>query len=109
MNPPRYAKAIVEDGKLSGYAVCRQCHDGYKVGPLFADDINLAVLLLRASPAAAGGETLHIDVPASQAEFSAHLSGLGFSKGFTTARMYRGRAPTVQIQGIFGVTTLELG
>jgi len=109
LKPPRYAKAIVEEGEVRGYAVCRECHDGYKVGPLFAEDINRAVLLLRASAAAAGGETLHIDVPAPQAEFSAHLSGLGFSKGFTTARMYRGTAPTVQIPGIFGVTTLELG
>ncbi|MCC2612997.1 GNAT family N-acetyltransferase [Neorhizobium sp. Rsf11] len=109
LKPPRLAKAVLKDSEIRGYAVGRKCHDGYKIGPLFAESMADAERLLRACAAEAGGALLHIDVPASQAEFSDHLAAYGFSKGFTTARMYRGKAPVVQMQGVFGITTLELG
>lgn len=109
LKPPRAAKVIIRDGNVCGYAVCRKCHDGYKVGPLFAQTAGDAQKLLGACAAEIGDETLHIDVPASQAEFSAYLEAHRFVKGFTTARMYRGPAPAVHMPGVFGITTLELG
>ncbi|EUC00909.1 GCN5-related N-acetyltransferase [Rhizobium sp. CF080] len=109
LRPPRSAKAIVRDGNIGGYAVCRRCHDGYKIGPLFAQTDADAQRLLSACAAEISGETLHIDVPAAQTEFCAYLEAHRFAKGFTTARMYRGPAPAVQMSGVFGITTLELG
>jgi GNAT superfamily N-acetyltransferase len=109
LKPPRAAKVIIRDGHIRGYAVCRQCHDGYKIGPLFAQTVAEAQRLLNAFAAEIGNETLHIDVPAAQTEFCAYLETHRFTKGFTTARMYRGPAPLVQMSGVFGITTLELG
>lgn len=109
LKPPRIAKAILRGGEIHGYAVCRQCHDGYKIGPLFAQTVTDAQRLVNACAAEIGAETLHIDVPAAQAEFCAYLDAQNFTKGFTTARMYRGPAPAVQMSGVFGITTLELG
>lgn len=109
LKPPRFAKAVLKGDQIHGYAVSRKCNDGYKIGPLFAESIADAELLFRACAAEADGAALHIDVPATQTEFSARLPAYGFSKGFRTARMYRGRAPGVQVQGVFGITTLELG
>lgn len=109
LKPPRNARVIVRDGHIRGYAVCRQCHDGYKIGPLFAQTTADAQRLLGAFSAELGNKTLHIDVPAAQTEFCAYLEAHHFTKGFTTARMYRGPAPAVQMSGVFGITTLELG
>ncbi len=109
LKPPRIAKALIRDGDIRGYAVCRKCHDGYKIGPLFAQTSADAQRLLNAFAAETASEPLHIDVPAAQADFGAYLDGHRFTKGFTTARMYRGRAPEVQMEGVFGLTTLELG
>lgn len=40
--PDSYACAVLEDGELKGYGVIRKCWKGYKVGPLFADDKDIA-------------------------------------------------------------------
>ena len=34
-------------GELVGYGVLRECHQGYKIGPLFADDEDVADSLFR--------------------------------------------------------------
>ncbi len=109
LSPPRIAKVVVRDGRLVGYAICRQCLEGWKIGPLFADSLDDADRLLRACAAEASGGLIQIDVPDRQREFAATLEGLGFSRGFTTTRMYRGPRPEVRMDRVFGITTLELG
>lgn len=109
LDPPRITRVVAPGGRIAGYAVCRKCRECYKIGPLFADGFEEAMLLLKACAAEADGDTLHIDVPESQAEFGAALEALGFSRGFLTARMYRGAAPETPMSRVFGITTLELG
>ncbi len=109
LQTPRAVKLLVRDSQIHGYAVCRPCHEGWKIGPLFADTPKDAVLLLRACAAEAGGEVLQIDLPEMQQDFADRLRKLGFSQGFTTARMYRGAKPDVRMDRVFGITTLELG
>ncbi len=109
LDAPRVVKLLVRDGQLCGYAVARQCHEGWKIGPLFADTPADAEQILRACAAEAVGEVLQIDVPEPQSEFADLLNALGFSQGFTTARMYRGPKPDVRMDRVFGITTLELG
>jgi GNAT superfamily N-acetyltransferase len=106
---PRIAKVIVRDGAVRGYAVVRRCVDGCKIGPLFADTPADADALLAACALEAAGAVLHIDVPESQRAFADSLAARGFSRGFLTARMYRGPAPTIDLAGVYGVTSLELG
>ena len=88
----------------TGYAVVRECRQGQKVGPLFADELDDALELLRPVKGA-----VQIDVPAGQAEFLGRLESMGFVSGFRTARMYRGPAPDVEMSRVFGITSLELG
>lgn len=106
---PRLVKVLIRNGIIAGYAVARPCHEGYKIGPLFATDVAGAEALLGACAAELPGEMLHLDVPEGQAEFSADLHGRGFARGFQTRRMYRGAIPKFDLSGVFGVTTLELG
>jgi ribosomal protein S18 acetylase RimI-like enzyme len=109
LKPPGLAKVLIENGRVRGYGVCRKCHDGFKIGPLFAEGLTEAFTLLQSLVAETGDETVHIDVPSPQQEFSDYLAEAGFEKGFTTARMYRGLPPSARTADIFGVTTLELG
>lgn len=105
---PHIALACTSEERLSGFGVVRPCREGWKIGPLFADDEEVAMRLLRALAGACGGE-VHIDVPASQPSFTSHISGAGLKPGFRTARMYRGPAPRIDRSRVFGITTLELG
>ncbi|GGF91815.1 acetyltransferase [Rhizobium wenxiniae] len=106
---PRQTKVFLRNGVIAGYAVVRQCHEGYKIGPILAADFGVARDLLFSCAIEARGEVLHIDVPAGQIEFSTLLDREGFARGFRTSRMYRGTQPSFDTAGVFAVTTLELG
>lgn len=106
--PPHVALVCMDGDRVRGYGVARACREGFKVGPLFAGDIDVAVTLLASLADACDGE-IHIDVPGSQEQFSGVLEAAGLARGFETARMYRGPAPTIRIGGVYGVTSLELG
>jgi GNAT superfamily N-acetyltransferase len=109
LDAPRIARAIVRDGRVVACGVIRRCHDGHKIGPLFADSVADAIAVFAALCAQSNGETVSIDVPELAATFSGHLAALGFEKGFDTMRMYRGAEPNIDMAGVFGITTLELG
>ena len=106
---PRHALIAIRNGVLTGYGVLRRCHEGYKIGPLFAESDEDARDLFNALTAAAEGDVIYIDVPETQQAFSSRLANLGFAKSFDTARMYKGAAPVLEQHLVYGVTTLELG
>ncbi|MEM7395417.1 MAG: GNAT family N-acetyltransferase, partial [Verrucomicrobiota bacterium] len=58
-------KALVHapNGKVQGFAVRRKCLEGYKIGPLFADDLPVARELFHALQEDISGEILILDVP----------------------------------------------
>lgn len=109
LQPPRIALQSVGSAGIAGYGVARRCREGFKVGPLFADDMDIALALAAGLAGGAGGEALHIDVPATQVGFTAMLQAAGMVAGFTTTRMYKGGKPGNAPSRVFGITTLELG
>ena len=104
LSPPNRGIVHQSAGGVDAYAVLRPCRDGAKIGPLFADEVGEAIALVDAQSGA-----VHIDVPAVQTEWLAALAARGFSPGFRTTRMYRGPAPAISLDRVFGVTSLELG
>lgn len=101
---PRRSLVHRTDGAIDGYAVSRACREGYKIGPLFAQAMDIATDIL-----ATQSGLVHLDVPVDQTAWLEALSGLGFTDGFRTRRMYRGKPPTVEMRSVFGVSSLELG
>ena len=95
-------------GRLQGYGVARRTREGHKVGPLFANDGDVALDLLAALTARVDSP-VHLDVPESNQAFMKRLLDEGLRKGFETARMYRGPAPAIRQDGVFAITSLELG
>lgn len=106
---PRTALAFVEDGEMRGYGVVRASVDGFKIGPLFAETAEVAEHLLSALAAACGGSEIAIDVPEPNSAGLALAGRCGLTPVFETARMYRGHAPDLPLERMFGMTTLELG
>ena len=107
--PSAVAFATVEDGRVTGYGLCRPCRDGFKVGPLFADRARSAEALLDDLIAAVRGAALYIDVPETNADGVGLVERRGLIPVFRTARMYRGPAAPLDTKRVFGITSLELG
>jgi ribosomal protein S18 acetylase RimI-like enzyme len=103
--------AGVRDGdRLVGYGVVRPCRDGAKVGPLFADDPEIARAIVGRLVAHAGaGATVVLDVPEPNAAALALAREQGLEPVFETARMYRGGDPALPLERVFGITSFELG
>ncbi|MEP3114619.1 MAG: GNAT family N-acetyltransferase [Nisaea sp.] len=103
------AFASYDEGKLTGYAVARPSVSGTKIGPLFAvDAVTARALAAEAVRAAAPGD-IFLDVPEPNGAAVALAEELGLAPVFETARMYRGAAPQIDLDRIFGVTSFELG
>lgn len=107
--PHSHGFAAVRDGTLAGYGVVRRCRVGWKIGPLFADDSEIAESLFRSLAAKAGEGPVFLDVPEANRLAVGMAERHGLAPAFETARMYRGPAPLVDQDGIYGITTFELG
>lgn len=102
--------AINGDGTVAGYGVLRPSHGSAKVGPLFAHSVEVAEKLLRAMAAGAPPLTkILLDVPEPNVDAVALAERMGLSRLWETGRMYRGPAPSLPLEHIFGFTSLELG
>jgi len=97
------------DGELKGCGVMRKCRDGFKIGPLFADDAAIAEELFLALCERSHGESVFLDTPEVNASAMNLARRHGLREVFSTARMYNREIPVLPLDGIFGVTTFELG
>nr|WP_255775516.1 GNAT family N-acetyltransferase [Microbulbifer sediminum] len=108
--PDSVALGAVENGQLYGYGVLRTCHEGYKIGPLFADDADLAERLYLALTACVPtGRPVYLDIPEANSHALALAERHRMEMVFETARMYSGTPPGIPIERVFGITSFELG
>ena len=108
--PGSTAMGIRDGGGLVGYGVIRECREGFKVGPLFADEAGVAEGILTSLVATLpGGAPVYLDVPEPNADGRALAVRLGMEPVFETARMYRGGQLDLPLERVFGITTFELG
>lgn len=104
-----FSRAAMKNGQLAGFAVIRPCRVGYKIGPLFADDLSLALDLFTALCSEVRGEPVFLDVPENNPDALTLAREGGMKEVFGCAKMYYGPAPVLAETEIFGVTTFELG
>lgn len=100
---------FVEDGVLQGYGVIRQCHEGFKIGPLFSDTPEIADVLFRTLAGQVKGRTVILDTPEPNEAAMRLAEDHELSPEFETFRMYRGADPKLPLDRIYGITSFELG
>jgi GNAT superfamily N-acetyltransferase len=108
-SPGHVGRALMRDGALAAWGVIRPRRQGWKIGPLVADDRAAAEAVLSALLASCGGGEIFLDVPGINHDAIALAQSLGLAPVFETARMYTGAIRPLRLERIFGVTTFELG
>ncbi len=108
--PECHSLGIMQNGKLSGYGVIRGCRIGYKIGPLFADNPEMAEsLFLALKSKVKSTEPVFLDTPEVNQSAVALTERHNMKVSFETARMYSGEMPDIPINRLFGVTSFEIG
>ncbi|UHQ54640.1 GNAT family N-acetyltransferase [Microbulbifer sp. YPW16] len=108
--PDSVALGAVENDELHGYGVMRTCREGYKIGPLFADDADLAERLFLALTASVPtGRPVYLDIPEVNPQAQKLVERHRMEMVFETARMYSGPPPQLPLERVFGITSFELG
>ena len=103
------ALGVVGNEGLSGYGVLRACRRGFKIGPLFADDVGVADLLFRGLVSRVTGQSVFLDTPEANSTAIELAKRHRMTPTFETARMYTREPPKSRLDRCFGVTTFELG
>jgi GNAT superfamily N-acetyltransferase len=108
--PEGIAQGVLNENELVGYGVLRKCYQGYKIGPLFANDDKVADVLFCALCGHASQDTpVFMDIP------ELNSAALDLAKRhrmypvFETVRMYNKEIPRLPMDRIFGITSFELG
>jgi hypothetical protein len=103
------ALGVVEESRLKGYGVLRPCRQGFKIGPLFADDEEAAERLFAGLLARAPGSPVFLDTPEANPAAVALAARHGMAPVFETARKFKNGSPEIGLDRCFGVTSFELG
>ena len=105
----RWTLAFMDEGKISGLGTIRKCQQGFKIGPLYADEPDIAEAVFLALANHAKGEVIFLDVPQPNDQAVALAQKYGLKPTFETARMYQGSKPELPLDNLYGITTFELG
>jgi len=108
--PGTRALGLMKNDEFSGYGVIRQCREGFKIGPLFADDAESARALFEALTTDVElGEPIYLDTPERNPGAVALAHSYGMTEVFRTTRMYNRQEPSLPLDKWFGITSFELG
>jgi len=100
---------VMDGDRLAGFGVIRPCAIGYKIGPMFADNGDIAETLYQALTASIPGEKFYIDAIEPNKAAGELVKRHGLTEVFVTVRMYTQGEPEMDTDKIFGVTSFELG
>jgi hypothetical protein len=107
--PGAVVRGILEDEKLTAWAMCRPCAVGHKLGPVVAVDGGAAREAVAGVLDAVAGDQVQLDVPEVNADAMALATEFGLVASFACARMYLGTPPSVDLGSLYGVTSFEFG
>ena len=100
---------FTQNKEIRGFAVIREVDKGFKIGPLFADNYEIARELYVACLNQAQGQPVYLDVPTINQDAVKLVTEFDAECMFECARMYFNGVPNIPIHKVFGMTTLELG
>jgi GNAT superfamily N-acetyltransferase len=107
--PDAFAFKYAGEHGIMGYCVMRKATNGYKIGPLFAENPFVADALYKTCLSHADGKPTYLDIPATNSDAVDLVKKHKATYVFECARMYLGQQPQIPIEKIFGITSFELG
>lgn len=107
--PQSRALGYLSEGQIQGYGVIRTCQQGFKIGPLFANTLDIAHQLFTNLAQYADGHEIFLDIPEDNPSAIELVQHYQMNKVFATARMYLKGEPQLKKENIYGITTFELG
>mgnify|MGYP000611974578 CR=1 FL=1 len=107
--PNSLSLAKMDRDRLVGFGLIRSCVDGYKIGPLFADNLEIATEIYNELSSKIPKGPIFLDVPEINLNALKLAENAKFTKVFETARMYTKPPPKQYLNKIYGVSTFELG
>ncbi len=109
LSKTRFSLVCVVKDTVAGFATIRQCQEGFKVGPLIGLSSQIARALLIELVGRSGADKVVLDVPEPNQAAVALAESCRLLPVFETARMVKGGRPEYWLDGLFGVTSFELG
>jgi len=107
--PESFALGVLANGHLVGYGVIRASTIGCRIGPLFANDTEIARQILQGLRAKIPDTSVFIDVPGINQATINLVESYGMRSIQEFGRMYTKEIPQLPLNSIFAVTSLELG
>jgi hypothetical protein len=107
--PESNAIKYKKGNEILGYAVIRKAESGFKIGPLFANNVEIAEELLISCLSAYPNQSVFLDIPTTNNDAVSLVKKYGGKYVFECARMYYGKVPNAPVKNIYGITTFELG
>lgn len=109
LSKTRFSLVCVVKGTVAEIATIRQYQEGFKVGPLIGLSSQIARALLIELVGRSGADRVVLDVPEPNQAAVALAESCRLLPVFETARMVKGGRPGYWLDGLFGVTSFELG
>lgn len=120
---PAYLSAVLEDPEtkglvlfsegasvMKGWGLIRPATDGWRVGPLYAENAETAsILFLGLIESLPSEANVYIDVPLINHPAVALVESLGMRSVSSCMRMYKGETPLVALSEVFGLLSWEIG
>lgn len=107
--PHGCALAYIVDGEIGGYGVIRQCQQGFKIGPLFAETFEAASALFENLVNYAEGVRVYLDIPEPNGHMNKFVKQYELNVCFDVLRMYTKKPPLINLNNVYGITSFELG
>ena len=93
--------------KIDGYTM--RASEGHRIGPLFADNQDIANELLLHLVKPLNGSPFYIDIPDNNLDAMDLVQCYQWLSCFATAQMYRNGRPNIHDDKIYAITNFELG
>lgn len=104
-----FSACFLQNDEIKGFGHCRKTLNGFKIGPLFAQDKGIAESLLLYFVSKIGGANFYLDINESFQPAVELVKKYKMEKSFEVQRMYTKSQPNAKWDEVFGITSCELG
>ena len=104
-----FSLGVYEGQRLRGMAVMRPARRGYRIGPLFADDPDIAEELMGALSRMVLGHTISLDVPTDNPQALALAARHGLAETSSVVHLELGDVRPAPGGSVYAITSIEIG